>query len=217
MDNITQILENLVKYKSLKHVFISKNLYNNAYCWVHRMCKELFMLWTIVSQTFQYSMRPNFLALVIIQVMIVTESQIPNCGSKGYCWSFNTLKKRRTCVRENSWNLRKHCDMHECENKTIFEAWRICGSNLEWHTNWPKLMQLWQKIILIPSSIAICERGFSKQNAIKSHLRNRLNLKTLDALMRVSLCGLEVDAMDWSTIFNIWRNMRDRMILTLDW
>ena len=30
---------------------------------------------------------------------------------------------------------------HECENKTIFEAWRICGSNLEWHTNWPKLMQ----------------------------------------------------------------------------
>jgi len=69
-----------------------------------------------------------------------------------------------------------------------------------------------KKIILIPSSIAICERGFSKQNAIKSHLRNRLNLKTLDALMRVSLCGLEVDAMDWSTIFNIWRNMQDRRI-----
>ena len=68
---------------------------------------------------------------------------------------------------------------HECENKTIFEAWRICGSNLEWHTNWPKLMQLWQKIILLPSSISICERGFSKQNAIKSHLRNRLNLRPL--------------------------------------
>ena len=86
--------------------------YNNAYCWVHLMCKELFMLWTIVSQTFQYSMRPNFLALVIIQAMIVTESQIPNCGSKGYCWSFNTLKKRRTCVRENSWDLRKHCNCY---------------------------------------------------------------------------------------------------------
>ena len=45
---------------------------------------------------------------------------------------------------------------HECENKTIFEAWRICGSNLEWHTNWSKFMQLWQKkIILIPSHITI--------------------------------------------------------------
>ena len=95
---------------------------------------------------------------------------------------------------------------HEC-NKTIFEAWLICGSNLEWHTNWPKFMQLWHEVILIPSSIAICERRFSKQNAIKSHLRNRLNLKTLDALMQVSLCELEEDAMDWSTIFNIWRNL----------
>ena len=95
----------------------------------------------------------------------------------------------------------------ECENKTTFEVWHICGSNLEWHTNWPKIMQLWQEVIFIPSSIAICERRFSKQNAIKSHLHNRLNLKTLDAFMRVFLCELEVDAMDWSTIFNIWRNM----------
>ena len=42
----------------------------------------------VVSQTFHYSMQPKFLALVIIQAMIVTESQILNCGSKGYCWSF---------------------------------------------------------------------------------------------------------------------------------
>jgi hypothetical protein len=55
----------------------------------------------------------------------------------------------------------------ECESKMIFEAWRICRSNLEWHTNWPKLMQRLQKIILIPSSVAIFEGGFSKQNAIK--------------------------------------------------
>ena len=41
-------------------------------------------------------------------------------------------------------------------------------------------------------------RGFSEQNAIKSHLRNRLNLTNLDALMRVSLYGLEVNAMDWA-------------------
>ena len=55
-------------------------------------------------------------------------------------------------------------------------------------------MQLWPKkrIVLIPSSIAICERGFSTQNTIQSHLRKKLNLKTLDALMRISLCGLEV-------------------------
>ena len=51
---------------------------------------------------------------------------------------------------------------HECENNMIFEAWHICSSNLEWHTNWPKLMQLWQIIMFIPSCVAISERGFSK-------------------------------------------------------
>ena len=106
---------------------------------------------------------------------------------------------------------------YECENNLIFEAWHICGSNLKWLTNWPNLMQLWHKLILVPSSIAICERIFRKQNAIKSHSRNRLNLKTLDVVMWVSFCGLEVDAMDWASIFNIWRNMWDQRILTLDW
>ena len=67
----------------------------------------------------------------------------------------------------------------------------------------------------MPSSIAICEKGFSKQIAIKRHLHNRLNLKTLDALMRVSLCELEVDGMDCA-IINIWKNIQDRRILTLD-
>ena len=61
-----------------------------------------------------------------------------------------------------------------------------------------------------------CERGFSKQNTFKSDLCNKLNLKTLDALMHVSLYGVEVYAMDWATVFNIWRNMRNRRILTLD-
>ena len=58
-----------------------------------------------------------------------------------------------------------------------------------------------------------CERGFSKHNAIKSHLRNRLKLKTFDALMRAPICGLEVYAMVQATIFNIWRNMQDRRYL----
>ena len=44
----------------------------------------------------------------------------------------------------------------------------------------------------------------------------RLNLKTLDALMWVSLCELEVDAIDWASIFNIWRNIQDQRILMLD-
>lgn len=51
------------------------------------------------------------------------------------------------------------------------------------------LMKLWQKkqVLVNPSNIAIFERGFSKQNSIKCHLRASLELDILDALMRISL------------------------------
>ena len=52
---------------------------------------------------------------------------------------------------------------------------------------------------------AICERGFSKKNWVKSKRRSRLNLKTLDALMRASLNGLKVDAMNWNAKYEIWK------------
>ena len=69
-------------------------------------------------------------------------------------------------------------------------------------------MQLRQKVILISSSIGICERGFSKHNVIKSHLHNKLSLKTLDPLIYVGLFfWFEVDTTDWPTIVNIWRNL----------
>ena len=95
---------------------------------------------------------------------------------------------------------------HECENN-FFQAWYICVAIWNGTQIGLNLCNFGKKIILIPSSIAISERGFSKQDAIKSHLRNKLNLKTLDTFMQVSLCGLEVDVMDWATIFNIWRNI----------
>jgi hypothetical protein len=65
-------------------------------------------------------------------------------------------------------------------------------------------MSLWQCVLVIPTSIAICEQGFSKQNWVKSERRTRLNLETLDALMRASLNGLKVDAMIWNAIYDIW-------------
>ena len=84
---------------------------------------------------------------------------------------------------------------HECETKWYLKIGTyvvaICNGT-QIGLNYATLAK---KCILIPSSIAICKRGFFKQNAIKSHLRNRLNLETLDALMWVSLCGLEV--MQW--------------------
>ena len=60
-------------------------------------------------------------------------------------------------------------------------------------------------ILVIPTSTIVCERGFSKQNWVKSERRTRLNLDTLDALMRVSLNGFGAEFMDWHCIFEFWK------------
>jgi hypothetical protein len=42
---------------------------------------------------------------------------------------------------------------------------------------------------VVPSSVAICQRGFSKQKNINSHLQASLKMDTLDVLMQMLLCN----------------------------
>ncbi len=97
-------------------------------------------------------------------------------------------------------------------NKSLFEAWEFAGTTPEWSTNWPGLSNLWRRVMVIPVSTAICERGFSKQNLIKSHLRTSLKLETLDALMRISCANIPVENINWNAVMLVWRNMKDRRI-----
>jgi hypothetical protein len=49
---------------------------------------------------------------------------------------------------------------HECENKSLFKAWRCCASMNGWFVNWSQLMQLWKKVLVIIRNIFICENNF---------------------------------------------------------
>ena len=57
--------------------------------------------------------------------------------------------------------------------------------------------KLWRKVLVLPASIAICERGFSKQYLIKNYLRSSLKLVTLDALMRISCANIAIENINW--------------------
>ena len=62
------------------------------------------------------------------------------------------------------------------------------------------------------ANTTICERGFSKQIwANLSDRKNRLKLETWNASMRVSLCGLPMENMDWARIFDTWKSTKNRM------
>jgi hypothetical protein len=97
-------------------------------------------------------------------------------------------------------------------NKSLFEAWEFAGTTPERPINWLGLNYLWRKVMMILVSTAICERGFSKQNVIKSLLRTSLKLETLDALMRISCANIPLENIKWNAMMLVWRNMKDRRI-----
>ncbi|BBN17305.1 hypothetical protein MPTK1_7g13480 [Marchantia polymorpha subsp. ruderalis] len=103
-----------------------------------------------------------------------------------------------------------------CERKGMVEAWTFCGEVKDWYASWPNLMHLWQIVMVIPSNTIACERGFSRQHLVRDTTRTHLNLKTLDASMRVSVNGPDMSKVDWRAIFEIWKNAKDRRPLRLE-
>ena len=55
-----------------------------------------------------------------------------------------------------------------------------------------------------------CERGFSRQNQIKTKNRNSLTTDTLDRLMRISLEGPESSKFNYNRAYTIWSNQKRR-------
>ena len=81
-------------------------------------------------------------------------------------------------------------------------------------------LQLWLGIDCNFSlaSTTICERGFSKQNLMKSDCRSRSKLKTLDALMRETLDEPmhPMENIDWARIFDTWKSTKNQRVLPLE-
>ena len=76
-------------------------------------------------------------------------------------------------------------------------------------TNIIKLLGI---VYSIPFSSVDCERGFSKQNLIKTDLRNSLNIETLHFLMMVGLEEKDLFEFDFTRAVQIWNNECKRRI-----
>ena len=74
----------------------------------------------------------------------------------------------------------------------------------------PNIIKLIQIAYCIPFSSVECERGFSRQNKIKTKDRNLLATNTLDMLMRVSLKGLKSKNFNYMRAYTIWSNQKRR-------
>ena len=63
-------------------------------------------------------------------------------------------------------------------------------------------------ILILPVSSTPCERGFSSANRIKTKLRNRLLVESMDVLLRISIEGPPLQQFDFSRALDIYKGTR---------
>lgn len=77
---------------------------------------------------------------------------------------------------------------------------------------YPQLRKLAAIALVLPVSTAECKRAFSTMNRVKTDLRNRLNTRNLDHLIRISINGPCLDDYDFNKTATSWGNKRQRRI-----
>ncbi|MCO5592298.1 hypothetical protein L7F22_046298 [Adiantum nelumboides] len=102
-----------------------------------------------------------------------------------------------------------------CEGMNFRDAWRVFSCTLHWHETFPNFLRLWQILLVLPISSVPCERGFSKQNIIKTDRRQSLKVDTLEMLMRISLLGPDAISLDWEKIYAIWEQIKNQRVSDL--
>ncbi|CAI5509491.1 unnamed protein product [Closterium sp. Naga37s-1] len=75
----------------------------------------------------------------------------------------------------------------------------------DWRDDYPTLVHLWCGLAVLPLSTVECERGFSRQNIIKSWDRTTLSDVELDQLMTVKMLDYPVEWVELHKIFSAAR------------
>jgi hypothetical protein len=88
----------------------------------------------------------------------------------------------------------------------------VCQVALKHGEVYPIVSQLAVKLLVVPVSSVDCERGFSRQNLIKTKLRNRLSTVALGHQMMIALEGPESTDFAFSKAFRKWAGKKQRRV-----
>ena len=80
----------------------------------------------------------------------------------------------------------------------------LCQQTMLHPDKFPVLSKLMPIVLVLPSSSASCERGFSRMNCIKTDPRARLTTANLDSLMLIGLSGASVKDFDPIESIRLW-------------
>ena len=118
------------------------------------------------------------------------------------------------CSAQQEWVnfhlvMKNTCSSH---NMDATDVLRMLALNETYQTLYPILSKFAQIALALPVSNADSERGFSCMNRVKTQLRNRLSVSSLDTLLRISIEGPDISHFDFSSAVTEWSSLRNRRI-----
>ncbi|GJP81373.1 hypothetical protein CLOP_g11535 [Closterium sp. NIES-67] len=111
----------------------------------------------------------------------------------------------KTCVSE--LHLFLHTMNTNHANLGFHKSMKLMLDSTDYEGAYPNIVRLWQAVAVLPLSTVECERGFSRQNRIKSWTRSCLGDGKLEDLMTVALVQCD---MEWLKMVEIFRTIKDR-------
>ena len=114
----------------------------------------------------------------------------------------------------NEWDLAKNyiASYRYAKECKFTECWFKIFSTTYFRDQFPNITTLVDLSLIIPFSNAVVERVFSRQNLIKTDLRNRMNIDTLNMHLHISLNGpRNFEKFNYLAAYNQWAS-KDRAI-----
>ena len=81
-------------------------------------------------------------------------------------------------------------------------AWAFILKKEDNIRTWPNVCKLARILMVVPCTTVICERIFSVMNRVKNKVRNRLTIKHLSMLIRISMEKTPIGEFDWEAAYN---------------
>ena len=94
-----------------------------------------------------------------------------------------------------------------------YQVMKLVVGNRKMRLLYPNLCKLAQICLILLLSTADYERAFSSMKHVKTPLHNRLNTRTLEALMRIHMEGPDLSSFDSDTTVNNWQTYESVEVL----
>ena len=123
------------------------------------------------------------------------------------------LKVKETCTEEMKSFLRFVVKKIENGHQTLQTTKDVAQYGAKHEDQYPNVAAATKRLLVAPVSTVDCERGFSRQNHIKTAIRNRINIDNLDNLMMMSIEGPDRKKFNFQKAFQKWASKCERKIL----